>query len=278
MSRSGLLRSGLLFALALVVSALAAMVLIGILAPSLSGGNARRISFLEAQAGTIAVKALKQDPRLEVDPRITKPVRTVFNAVADHLPPNPYRFTVFVVDSDEPNAFSMPGGVIVVSTALLSVMDGPEEVAAVFAHELSHSLYADAWRAMKASFGLSVLVSFSGGGGSVASLLRDFLKDAAFLSFSRSIEARSDTEASEYLVAAGIPPSYFADALVRLRAVVPEGGQTLELLSSHPDIDRRISEARDRAAALKVTGRPLQVDWPGLRAALPSAFSAEGHF
>src|SRR5688572_2756525 len=49
-----------------------------------------------------------------------------------------YPITITVVESNEMNAFAMPGGHIVVYSTILEEMKTPEELAALLGHESSH--------------------------------------------------------------------------------------------------------------------------------------------
>jgi Zn-dependent protease with chaperone function len=48
------------------------------------------------------------------------------------------QFEVKLIEAEEPNAFALPGGVIVVTSALLQEADSAGEVAGVLAHEIEH--------------------------------------------------------------------------------------------------------------------------------------------
>jgi predicted Zn-dependent protease len=236
------------------------------------GDDGRRT--LESRVGDVAVRALKADPSIVRDEAILEPVRAVLDAVLPGLPDHPYEVRLFVTDSGAVNAFSMSGGIIVVDTALIAALDAPEELAAVFAHELSHMVHRDAWNALRASVAASaVLSAMSGSGNPASAALRDLLRDAAFLSFSRGVESRADSDALDYLAAAGLPAASFADALGKIHAVAGAAERLPEILSSHPDIEGRIEAARARAAELPAAVESIKVDWAALRRRLPSAFS-----
>ena len=47
-------------------------------------------------------------------------------------------FTIKVIDSDEINAFALPGGFFYVNTGLILAADEEAELAAVMAHEIAH--------------------------------------------------------------------------------------------------------------------------------------------
>lgn len=54
---------------------------------------------------------------------------------------NTFNYTFKVIQDDEPNAFSLPGGYIYVQTGLLKIVESDDELAGVLAHEISHAKF-----------------------------------------------------------------------------------------------------------------------------------------
>ena len=50
----------------------------------------------------------------------------------------PFEFRFYVVKSQEPNAFAIPGGYIFVTTGLLVLAESEQEIAGVLSHEIAH--------------------------------------------------------------------------------------------------------------------------------------------
>ena len=55
------------------------------------------------------------------------------------LDSTPYRYQFRIIDNDQVNAFTIPGGNIYIFSGLITKSDSPEEVAAVLAHEIGHA-------------------------------------------------------------------------------------------------------------------------------------------
>ena len=72
------------------------------------------------------------------DPAITEYVNRVGQNIVLHSDAR-IPFTIKVIDSDEVNAFALPGGFFYVNKGLLLVADNEAEVAGVMAHEISHA-------------------------------------------------------------------------------------------------------------------------------------------
>jgi Zn-dependent protease with chaperone function len=66
--------------------------------------------------------------------------------------------TVAVLDHDMINAFALPGGFVVIFRGLIDAADGPDEVAAVLAHEIGHVVSRDPTRhALRSAGSIGVL-------------------------------------------------------------------------------------------------------------------------
>jgi beta-barrel assembly-enhancing protease len=119
-------------------------------------------------------------------------------------------FTIEVIDFDEVNAFSVPGGYLYVNAGLILAADNEVELAAAMAYEIAHVAARHATRQMTRS-NLATLLSipliFVGGGAGLA--LQGTTRAAtplAFTKFSRSFEAEADYLGLEYLYETGYDP------------------------------------------------------------------------
>jgi predicted Zn-dependent protease len=148
--------------------------------------------------------------------------------------PSPPDFEV--LDTNMVNAFTLPGGRILVLRGLIDNAQDPDELAGVLAHELGHVKHRDPTREMLRRMALSMIARSMGWGGNVASTM-------AALSYGRRAEAAADASAVETLHKAGLR----ADGLGRFFAMLlkrtGEPGVPA-FLSDHPS-------TTDRAARLK---------------------------
>lgn len=101
----------------------------------------------EGEAGT--------DPR---QPRL----QALIYALSKHWPENPYHLRVEVMDEEAPNAFAVPGGLIIVTSGLLEGADSENEVAFVLAHEIGHFRGRDHLRALGRGALLGVVLAVAG--------------------------------------------------------------------------------------------------------------------
>jgi hypothetical protein len=91
----------------------------------------------EQDLGDILAQELKY-LRVTDDRAVTGYLTGIGDRLAQHLPPTQFRFHYFLVDSASPDAFSVAGGRIYVSRGMVALLRGPDEIAAILAHEMGH--------------------------------------------------------------------------------------------------------------------------------------------
>jgi len=163
-----------------------------------------------------------------------------------------YHFTV--VEEDEINAFSLPGGYIFVNRSLVEKTGSDDELAAVLAHEIAHVAARHAVKRHEANLGSSVVQL-----GSLVAARRGADTDglglvlqAARLAYAREDELAADRLSVRYVKAAGFDPSSILTFLRRLRAIhqdqvqyLPRGVIRPHYAMTHPFIPDRIRAVKE---------------------------------
>jgi len=154
-------------------------------------------------------------------------------------------FTIKVIDSDEINAFALPGGFFYVNTGLILAADDEAELAGVMAHEIAH--VAARHGAEQESKGQLVnyltlpLIFVSGPVGYGIQQAANLLVPLTFLKFSRGMEEEADYLGVQYLYGTGYDPTamvtFFEKLQARERA---KPGSMSNLFSTHPPTGDRI--------------------------------------
>ena len=158
--------------------------------------------------------------------------------------PVPFEFQFRVVDTQEVNAFALPGGYVTVNFGLLERAQSGEEVAGVLGHELQHALLRHGTKRMLRQMGSSAFMLIVFGGGDLYGI-GQAAGQLASLSYDRGEESEADERGVELLVRAGIDPRGLAAFFKRLAV---DSVQVPELLSTHPDPGGRAALV-ERAAA-----------------------------
>ena len=91
----------------------------------------------EIAIGRRLAMEVEQQAKLVEDPIVTEYVNRVGQNVVLHSDAK-VPFTIKVIDSDEVNAFALPGGFFFVNKGLLLAADNEAELAGVMAHEIAH--------------------------------------------------------------------------------------------------------------------------------------------
>lgn len=190
---------------------------------------------------------VEQQSKLVEDPIVTEYVNRVGQNVVLHSDAK-VPFTIKVIDSDEVNAFALPGGFFFVNKGLLLAADNEAELAGVMAHEIAH---VAARHAME-NQGKGTLINYGAlagiifGGPIVSTVLQNgggILAGLASLKFSRSAEVEADNLGVQYLFASGYDPTAMSTMFEKLASRNKKKASSLgKLFSTHPQsIERRDS-------------------------------------
>lgn len=264
--RSGRREVRLVLALAAAGLAVAAFVFFGV--PALSGPLARATPpALEQQIGanfSSQVEAIF--PVCEGDDGQSR--LGAFGLELEHVSGTPFALRVLAVEAPMVNAFALPGGTVLVTDDLIEEAEGPDEVAAVIAHEVAHierrHVMQVVWRNLGLGLVLDAVVGGGTGAGQQAVLLAGQVTE---LRYSREAEAEADALGQALLHRAGYSSRGMASFFARLGGGDEEraGGRAAELVSSHPDTARRAAAARARERPGRAAFDPEA--WAEIRAA-----------
>jgi len=160
-------------------------------------------------------------------------------------------FTIKVIDSEEINAFALPGGFFFVNTGILMNADNEAEMAGVMAHEIAHVACRHGTR--QASRGeiaqvasIAPLIVLGGMAGYGAYQAMGLLVPMGFLHFNRTFETEADKFGLEYMYKAGYDPTAFVDFFEKVQSLEKtKPGTMSKLFSSHPPTDDRIKHSQE---------------------------------
>lgn len=204
----------------------------------------------EIAIGRQIAAQVEQQAKMVEDPMVTEYVNRVGqNIVLNSDAKIP--FTIKVIDSDEVNAFALPGGFFFVNKGLIVAADNEAELAGVMAHEIAHVTARHAMensgKGQLLNYGLLAGIIFTGGvAGAVLQNTAGLGQLLAFFKFSRSAEKEADKLGVQYLYAAGYDPTAMATMFEKLASKNKKKPNSLsKLFTSHPQsVERRDESLR----------------------------------
>lgn len=232
----------------IVISALATILLTACATSPLGRSQLKLYSNQEmAKMGALTFEQTAKKTPLSQDVRLTRFV----NCVADAITAQSHdaaRWNVKVFQSDEINAFALPGGEIGVYSGLFKVVHNQDQLAAVIGHEVAHVLAGHAnERASDQALTQSVLQVAGAGGGlssGTMALLGLGAQVGVLLPFSRTQETEADLLGLDLMSRAGFDPR---QAVMLWQNMAQAGGaKPPALLSDHPADAQRIARIRAR--------------------------------
>lgn len=199
----------------------------------------------EAAIGRQLANEVEQQAKMVDDPVITEYINRVGQNLVLHSDAK-VPFTIKVINSDEVNAFALPGGYFYVNTGLILAADNEAELAGAMAHEIGHVAARHAMenqgKATALNYGILAGMIFGGGiAGTVLQNTAGITQALAFFKFSRGAEEEADRLGVQYLYASGYDPTAMSTMFEKLESLNKKKPGTLSrLFASHPQpVDRR---------------------------------------
>jgi predicted Zn-dependent protease len=184
------------------------------------------------------------------DPEVERYIDRIGRRILAATGPLSFDYRFFVVEEDQLNAFSVPGGSIYVYTGLIERTKNTDELAGVLGHEITHAKNHHMARASGPdaisilSLLAMVALARSGSGAQAAGMVGQAVSATRQLAFSRQLEMEADTLGTRYMAAAGYDPKgtiEFLKILDQERALNPVDVPAYIL--SHPISQERIANA-----------------------------------
>jgi Zn-dependent protease with chaperone function len=196
----------------------------------------------EEKFGQEEIDKLRKDGMLIDDTNQIAQLTELAQPLIKVLPENRRNLKFFIKDDEDPNAFALPGEFVVVHKGLLEMVETPEELLGVLAHELAHETQRHVIRHKIAAAGsFAVFGVFIRGKHASGGLLGVGSGVLVFQGFSQGYETEADAVGWKYMVAANINPQGMIDVFKKLKAQEGDMHFMPQSLSSHPALSKRIA-------------------------------------
>jgi predicted Zn-dependent protease len=173
---------------------------------------------------------------------------------------NKQNYNIAVInDPTSTNGFATPGNKILIFSGMIQEADNPEQLAAVLAHEMSHSIL------------MHPEISLIRDNGIFLTLFAMFGKDPTIghhllsLQFSREAEFEADANAVTLLAQAGIPPQALIDFITKVHVDETNELTLRKILKSHPEDDERIARIKQNVPKMQAQPILSAQEWEDLK-------------
>ncbi len=176
-------------------------------------------------------RVVRSGPQVEMVQRVGERIAKVvaieplMREINLHVAPDQFEWEYSVLQSDQVNAFCLPGGKICVFTGLLDLVKNDDQLAAVLSHEISHAL------AHHVSERIARERTVGGG------LLS--------LHYDREQESEADHIGVFLMTFAGYDPEQALAFWQEMEQASGRRGSLPEILSDHPSDEHRMRQLRD---------------------------------
>jgi len=183
--------------------------------------------------------------------------------LVDACPRNGLAFYFIVLDSEEVNAFSAPGGFVFITRGAVGICRNEAELASILAHEVAHISLKHSIRSIDRSkyrFMMKDMLNKmdeASGRDEIAEEIEKELTDLADTLFAetqapynRAMEIEADREALVYLTRAGYDPFAAISVMERLDRTTDDPSFILKQFSSHPEPAKRVESMKTAMAEL----------------------------
>ncbi len=206
----------------------------------------------EIKMGKTYADEVEKSSKLITDPVVTEYV----NRIGQNIVKNSdckVPFTIKVIDSDEINAFALPGGFFYVNSGLILNADEEAELAGVMAHETAHVCAHHAVREMTrmnyAQLGTIPLIFIGGWTGYGIYEAASIGIPITFMNFSREFESQADYLGVQYMYRAGYDPQAFITFFEKIQALEKrKPGAVAKVFADHPQTPDRILHSQEEIA------------------------------
>jgi len=240
---------------------LAAVLAIG-MAMELAGcaGVARQIGEInfisteeEVQMGAKFAQEIESELEILDDPIVTGYVDAITQDLVRHCRRQDIEYHVKIVNTEEINAFAVPGGFLYFNVGLIRAADTEAELAGVIGHEIGHVVERHSAKHLSKQLGIAMIAQLILGENPEVwkSLVANVLATGAMMRYSREAEREADADAIEEMVGAGFHPSGMVRFFEKIRELEKRTPSAVErFFATHPPTEERLGAAREAIAAM----------------------------
>jgi len=197
----------------------------------------------EVNMGRKISKRLEKELKVLEDVKAQKRVKDIGEKLTAYSTRQEILYEFKVLDLEEVNAISLPGGYVYINRGLLEEVESDDELASVIAHEIGHIAARHAMKRLQASMGYGLLQALAAHSGKASAKTIRGANIAfmhLFLAYARGDELAADRLAVRMMKQAGYDPHASVQFLNRLKEIHQKKPPKGNYLRTHPFISDRI--------------------------------------
>ena len=207
----------------------------------------------EVQLGKQFSREIEKEVKIYSDPIVTAYIDQLGQHLANHSQRQHITYHFKVVNTDDVNAFAVPGGYLYVNIGLIRAAANESELAGVIGHEIGHVVGKHGVKQMTRQLGLAAMAQLALGENQskLKQMVANLAAGGVLMKYSRDAEREADGYAVQEMYDAGIDPegmATFFEKLLNLQKGKPS--KLKQLFSTHPPTTERIAAVRSHIAKL----------------------------
>src|SRR5690242_20759268 len=209
----------------------------------------------EVQMGTEYAQQINAQLPIIKDPEVVRYINVLGDSIAKLADDRNLGWQFFVVNSNEVNAFAVPGGYVYVNRGLIERAQRMDQLAGVLGHEIGHVTRRHSVKQMEqmqgANVGVTLACVLTGVCNNQATAAAINVGGTAlFAKFSRDDEIQADEGGFHNVINAGISPEGMLSFFQKLLAEEQQSGNSnvSSWFSDHPGTQDRIQDIQNMLA------------------------------
>ena len=207
----------------------------------------------EVEMGRQIARRAQKDLTLAMDEPLQQRVRAIGERIAAVCDRRELVYRFAVVEDQDVNAFSLPGGYVFINDGLINKTANDDELAGVIAHEVAHIAARHAVKRYESNLGLQAaqLATLAAHQAEAARGV-SVAAQAATLAYARQDELEADRLAVKYMKAAGFDPKAMLTFLEKLHELdrrkshyLPRGVIRPQYALTHPYVPERLRAVKE---------------------------------
>ncbi len=228
----------------------------------------------EVAAGLQLSKEVPNHYKIYNNSTVTAYVQKVGARIVNECGRKDIAYHFAVIQSDEINAFSLPGGYVYAYTGLMKNINDEAAFAAVLAHEIAHVVARHSAQRLSSMYAADAIqrAILGENPGLFGQIMAGAMTEGGLLAYGRENEYEADEFGQKYVYAAGYDPNGMADVLRKIISLESGDPGKLEgMLATHPPTSERLARILADIASEATLTNPVRntTEYVRIRAMLP---------